>query len=289
MASPSYVRATSFLSNGAPLSTPSTSLRHCSRVAAGNSAAKGSSSGAEVMTTNCHGANDGPTAIAWWVGAPGRGESRIAGSRHRTGRRHCDRGGSFTTPAGVNPGQRIGHAHACDHLFRRNLRERDQHESALEQTRMGQRELRLFQSHIIVGEQVDIDRARTPAPLLGTVAPERALHRLRTGQERMRREVRFNRDAEIDERGLLLDSPGRRVIVRGAGEKTHTAVTERGDRAIEGGAHVADIAAERDERFSHDVPVPASVSVGGTRSPGRARSSHQLAAMLLAGASNPPH
>ena len=75
--------------------------------------------------------------------------------------------------------------------------------------------------------------------------------------------------------GCSSNSPGRRVIVRGAGEKTHTAVTERGDRAIEGGAHVADIAAERDERFSHDVPVPASVSVGGTRSPGRARSSHR--------------
>ena len=35
---------------------------------------------------------------------------------------------------------------------------------------------------IVVGEKVDIDRARAPALLLGTVAPERALDRLRARQ-----------------------------------------------------------------------------------------------------------
>src|SRR5512132_2137097 len=158
MASPSYVRATSLLSNGAPLSTPSTSLRHCWRVAARNSAAKGTSSGAEVMTTNCHGAKDGPTAIRVVGGRPGarrRPDCRIPSPNRAPSLRSW---WELHHACGVNPGQCIGHAHACDHFFRRNLRERDQHESALEKTRMGQREFRLFQNHVVVGEQVDIDR-----------------------------------------------------------------------------------------------------------------------------------
>ena len=61
------------------------------------------------------------------------------------GRRHCDRGGSFTTPLVSTRGQRIGHAHAGDHLFGRDLGERHQHEGALEQPRMRQRQVRLFQ------------------------------------------------------------------------------------------------------------------------------------------------
>src|ERR1700716_1823437 len=168
----------------------------------------------------------------------------------------------------VNPGQRIGHAHAGDHLFRCDLGEWHQHEGALEQARVGQREVRLFQNHIVVGEQVDIDRARTPALLAGAVAPKRSLHRLRARQERMRRQIGFDRDAYITERRLVLDPPGGRAIVGGAGEKTHAVVAECGDRAIEGVARVSDIAAERDERFSHDssVPVPMFVSLCSTRS-----------------------
>jgi hypothetical protein len=46
----------------------------------------------------------------------------------------------------------------------------------------------------------------------------------------------------------------------------HPLVTECGDRAIEGGAYIADIAAKRHERFSHhfSVPFPGWQSIGGT-------------------------
>src|SRR5262245_9518959 len=64
MVSPSYVLATSLASKVAPLSTPSTSLRHASCEAAGNSAASGRSSAGAVMLTDCHGANGGPTPCA---------------------------------------------------------------------------------------------------------------------------------------------------------------------------------------------------------------------------------
>ena len=126
-----------------------------------------------------------------------------------------------------------------------------------------------MQDHVVVGQQVDIDRTRAPALLPGTVAAERALHRLRALQQRMWREPGFDCDAEIDERRLVLDPPGRRAVVRGAGQQTHPLVTECGDRAIEGGAYIADIAAKRDQRFSH---ISVSRSPGGNPLAARPRS-----------------
>jgi hypothetical protein len=76
---------------------------------------------------------------------------------------------------------------------------------------------------------------------------------LRAFQQRMWRKLGLDCDAEIDESRLVLDPPGRRAIVRGAGEQMHPLLTESGDRAIEGGAHIANIAAKRDERFSHNL------------------------------------
>src|SRR5215475_2782329 len=119
---------------------------------------------------------------------------------------------------------------------------------------MRQREVRLPQNEIIVSDEVDIERTRAPAAFLGALASERALDRLRPSQKRSGRQGGFDRDAEIDERWLVFDPPRRGAVVRGAGEKAHIfAVAKRGDRTIERLAHVSNIAAERDERFSHGL------------------------------------
>src|SRR5215831_8950579 len=150
--------------------------------------------------------------------------------------------------------QRIAHTPARDQPLGRDFRERRQYEGASEQLRMRQREVRLAQNEIVIGDEVDIDRTRAPAAFLAALASERALDRLRPSQKRARREAGFDRDAEIDERRLVFDPPRRGAIVRGADEKAHFfAVAKRGDRAIERVAHVSDIAAERDERFSHGL------------------------------------
>src|SRR5262249_19489149 len=99
------------------------------------------------------------------------------------------------------------------------------------------------------------------------------LDRLRASQKRAGRQAGFDRDAEIDEGRLVFDPPRRRAVVRGAGEKAHVfAVAKRGDRAIERVAHVSNVAAERDERFSHGLVSPGLVSPGlvspGLVSPG---------------------
>src|SRR5262245_58365291 len=128
---------------------------------------------------------------------------------------------------------------------------------------MRQREVRLAQNEIVIGDEVDIDRTRAPAAFLAALASERALDRLRPSQKRARREAGFDRDAEIDERRLVFDPPRWRAVVRGAGEKAYVfAVAKRRDRAIERLAHVSNIAAERDERFSHGLLSHGLVSPG---------------------------
>src|SRR5215510_2833396 len=115
--------------------------------------------------------------------------------------------------------QRIAHPPAGDQPLRRDLGERRQYEGASEQLRMRQREVRLAQNEIVIGDEVDIDRTRAPAAFLAALASERALDRLRPGEKRARRKAGFDRDAEIDERRLVFDPPGWGAIVRGAGEK----------------------------------------------------------------------
>ena len=68
-----------------------------------------------------------------------------------------------------------------------------QHEGALEQARVRQGQLGVRQNEVVIGEEVDVERARAPAPLGCAVAAERALDRLRALEQRARREHRSRR------------------------------------------------------------------------------------------------
>jgi hypothetical protein len=119
---------------------------------------------------------------------------------------------------------------------------------------MGQREVRLVQCDIVIGEKVDVHRPRPPAAFLGTRAPQRTFHRLGAAQKHARREIRLDGNAHVDERRLVLHPPRLGAIVRRARKQAHVfSVAERGDGAIERVTHVSDIAPERDERFSHGL------------------------------------
>src|SRR5262249_42456154 len=90
------------------------------------------------------------------------------------------------------------------------------------------------------------------ALLAGAVAPECALDLERAGEQVARSERGRDGDAEVDERRLVLDTPRRRAVVGRAREQAdHVPVAECRYGAIEGGARVAHVAAERDQRLSH--------------------------------------
>src|ERR1700742_3524934 len=73
---------------------------------------------------------------------------------------------------GRERGQSIADAVAADQAIRRDLGERHQNEGALEQARMRQRQLRLVDPDVVIGDQIEIERTRAPAPLTGAVAAE---------------------------------------------------------------------------------------------------------------------
>ena len=56
----------------------------------------------------------------------------------------------------------------------RDLGERQQHEGALEQARVRQRQAQFVDREVVIGEDVDVDGARAPALLVRAVAAERA-------------------------------------------------------------------------------------------------------------------
>src|SRR5262249_39405621 len=100
--------------------------------------------------------------------------------------------------------------------------------------------------------EVDVDLARAPPAFLGTLAPERPLHRLCASQKCTRGKARLNGDARVDEGRLVLYAPRQGAIIRRAGEQAHfLAVAERSHRPIDRVTQVAEIAAKRDECFSH--------------------------------------
>ena len=77
-------------------------------------------------------------------------------------------------PLAFEPRERVAHPDAGDHAVGRDLGERHQHEGALEQARMRQRQVGVVEDEIVIGEEVDVDRARSPAAFVGAVAAERA-------------------------------------------------------------------------------------------------------------------
>ena len=74
----------------------------------------------------------------------------------------------------IDTRKRVAHTDARNHAVGGDLGKRHQHESALEQARMRQRQVRAVQGEIVIGEEVEIDRARSPALLVLAVAAERA-------------------------------------------------------------------------------------------------------------------
>ena len=72
-------------------------------------------------------------------------------------------------------------------------------------------------------------------------------------QKAMRRQRCRDGDDGVDEGRLIGHAPGRRPVIRGTGHEPHgTIPAQSGDGPIEGRAHVADIAAQRDKGFGHE-------------------------------------
>src|SRR6516165_1008398 len=117
---------------------------------------------------------------------------------------------------------------------------------------MRQRQFRLLHRNVVIGDQIDVERARSPVPLVSAVAAEFRFYLLEREQQRVRIEAGFDFNAGIDEVRLLLFAPGRGHIVgrsREQGSLGHAA--DVGDRSLEGRANLADIAAERDQGAGH--------------------------------------
>src|SRR6185437_2389047 len=229
MVEPSAVLLSS-RSNGAPLSTASTSLRQSSRVTAGKSAASDSGASGSAIPAKCHGEGGRPTCLA---------RQKLT----------CRK--PFHT-AGVDTRQRIAHADAGDHMVRRDLDKRHQNKSALEEVWVRQHQVGIVQRHVIVGQQIEIDRAGSPMALVRAVAAERAFAGLHARQQRMRGKRSGDRNQGVDEGRLVGHTPGRGAVIGRARRELYRAVVaEERNGAIEGGAHVAHIAAERDEGFGH--------------------------------------
>ena len=68
-----------------------------------------------------------------------------------------------------------------------DLRQRHQHEGAFEQPGMRQRQFRLFDRNVVIGDQIEVQGARTPAGFVGAIAAEIA-ERLRQRLEVLLRE-----------------------------------------------------------------------------------------------------
>src|SRR5215831_14723549 len=95
----------------------------------------------------------------------------------------------------------------------RNFRQRDQHKSSLEQSRMGQRQVRFVHRQVVIGEDIDVGRAWAVAFFLGTVAAKPQFDVLRACQQFARTERGLNRNDEIDEMRLVFESPWWRAVV----------------------------------------------------------------------------
>ena len=187
------------------------------------------------------------------------------------------RSGSRFIPSVESSRQRIGDAASRNDTVGRNLGQRHQHEGALEKPGMRQRQFRLVDPDIVIGDQVEVEGARTPARLTGAVAAELLFDLVQREQQRVRIEAGFDLDAGVGEGRLVFLAPGRGGVIRRPrqqGGLRHAA--NIGDGLVECRADVADIAAERDQHVSHVRAIAACASAP-RRHPRRSRRSAHAA------------
>ena len=110
--------------------------------------------------------------------------------------------------------QRLSGRSAIDLPVRRNFGQRDQDESALEQTRMRKHEVVRVDGQVVVGEQIEVERAGSKAPFVGAVAAVLALDCLQGLQQDVWIERGFDLDAGVDVGRLVLAAPGWCRIIR---------------------------------------------------------------------------
>ena len=123
---------------------------------------------------------------------------------------------------------------AGDPPRRRDVRERQQDEGALQHAGVGQGEARRVEREIVISQHVDVHGARAPALLGGAIAAKRGFNFQRPPQQSLGRKGRRDFQSEVDKRRLVRDAPGRRAVVGGAGDELHVgAVAKSVDRARE--------------------------------------------------------
>src|SRR5205085_683354 len=108
------------------------------------------------------------------------------------------------------------------------------HEGAIEQPGMRQRELRRLQFHVVIGEKVNVDWTWSPTALLAAVASKRIFDSKGLGEKLMGRQPCLDRNTDIDERRLILHTPGGRAVGRRARDEPYAAPgTKARDRLID--------------------------------------------------------
>ena len=103
--------------------------------------------------------------------------------------------------------QRVRNAASRNDTVGGDLGQRHQHEGALEQPRMRQRQFRLVEPDVVIGDQIEVEGARTPARLIGAIAAELLLDLVQREQQRMRIEAGLDLDAGIDEAAPAVPRP----------------------------------------------------------------------------------
>ena len=96
---------------------------------------------------------------------------------------------------------RVAHPHARDDEIGRDLGQRREDESAVEEFRMGQRQLFAPERNVVIGDEVDVDDARSPP--LGGYAAEVDLERLHALEQRLGSQAGQAEGAGVDEPVLI--------------------------------------------------------------------------------------
>src|SRR3954454_17582438 len=121
--------------------------------------------------------------------------------------------------APIHAGRPIAHAAAGDDAVRRDVQKRHEHEGALSETRMRDREPRLVDDAVVVSQDVYIDHARTPA--LASFPSKLGLDPLDRIQKAARRERGLSGGAGVHEVGLIRLAPGWSAVERRARRDAH--------------------------------------------------------------------